>query len=318
MSVARNRRDWARAVGVAGAAGLLGAARPSPGPTMTDRAGPPFRYCLNTSTIRGQDLPVDRQARVAAEAGYRGIEPWIGDLDKFAAEGGSLADLGKQIADLGLTVESAIGFPAWIVDDDSARRAGLDEARRCMDVVRAIDGTRLAAPPAGATDAPSLDLDRAAERFARLVDLGRDAGVLPQLEVWGFSHNLQRLAQVAYVAVACGRPDALILADAYHLYKGGSPTAGLAMLNGSAMKVFHVNDYPDLDRSSIQDSDRVYPGDGVGQLPALLATLHAIGFRGALSLEVFNRDYWKQDPLEVARTGLARIKACVEAAGLPT
>ena len=30
-----------------------------------------------------------------------------------------------------------------------------------------------------------------------------------------------------------------------------------------------------------------------------------------LSLELFNRDYWKQDPLEVAKTGLAKVKAAV-------
>jgi hypothetical protein len=31
-------------------------------------------------------------------------------------------------------------------------------------------------------------------------------------------------------------------------------------------------------------------------------------------LELFNRDYWKQDALEVAKTGLSKMKACVAAA----
>jgi hypothetical protein len=30
-----------------------------------------------------------------------------------------------------------------------------------------------------------------------------------------------------------------------------------------------------------------------------------------LSLELFNRDYWKQDALEVARTGLQKMRAVV-------
>jgi 2-keto-myo-inositol isomerase len=33
-----------------------------------------------------------------------------------------------------------------------------------------------------------------------------------------------------------------------------------------------------------------------------------------LSLELFNREYWKQDPLEVAKTGLTKMKASVEKA----
>ena len=47
-------------------------------------------------------------------------------------------------------------------------------------------------------------------------------------------------------------------------------------------------------------------------------SLNAIGGQGrsvVLSLELFNRDYWKQDPLEVAKTGLAKMKSAVEKAG---
>jgi hypothetical protein len=34
--------------------------------------------------------------------------------------------------------------------------------------------------------------------------------------------------------------------------------------------------------------------------------------RGILSLEVFNKAYWKQDALVVAKTGLAKMKQVVE------
>ena len=55
-----------------------------------------------------------------------------------------------------------------------------------------------------------------------------------------------------------------------------------------------MNDYPaDPPRETITDGSRIYPGDGVA--PSALHDLHDIGFRGVLSLELFNRDYWKQD-----------------------
>jgi hypothetical protein len=38
-----------------------------------------------------------------------------------------------------------------------------------------------------------------------------------------------------------------------------------------------------------------------------------LGFSGYLSLEVFNREYWKQDALVVARTGLEKMRAAVRA-----
>ena len=55
-------------------------------------------------------------------------------------------------------------------------------------------------------------------------------------------------------------------------------------------------------------SHRVYTGDGVAPLAQIMNIFREIGFSGALSLELFNRDYWAKDPLEVARTGLEKMK----------
>src|SRR6266567_2987999 len=65
----------------------------------------PFRYCLNTATIRGQKLGIIKQVETAAQAGYDGIEPWVDSIQEYVKNGGALADLKKKIDDLGLTVE---------------------------------------------------------------------------------------------------------------------------------------------------------------------------------------------------------------------
>ncbi|MFN5950595.1 MAG: sugar phosphate isomerase/epimerase, partial [Pirellulaceae bacterium] len=64
-------------------------------------------------------------------------------------------------------------------------------------------------------------------------------------------------------------------------------------------------------RPQIQDADRVYPTDGVAPLKEILGTMRANGFRGALSLELFNRTYWAQDPRLVAKTGIEKMKQAV-------
>jgi sugar phosphate isomerase/epimerase len=270
----------------------------------------PFRYCLNTSTLDSQRLDIVAKVAIAAAAGYEGIEPWIRELDAYTQAGGDLSDLGKRIRDLGLTVESVIGFAEWIVDDDRRRRQGLEEAKRNMAMVRQIGGQRLAAPPAGAREQADLNLFRAAERYRTLLELGAEMEVVPQVEFWGSSQTLSRLGEAALVAVASDHPKACILADVYHLYKGGSGFGGLSVLNGAALQVLHFNDYPATPpRETITDADRVYPGDGVAPLTSIVRDLHSIGFRGALSLELFNRDYWAQDQERVARTGLEKMRA---------
>ena len=280
------------------------------GRSTADKA---FSYCLNTSTIMGQQLGLVRELEVAAEAGYDGIEIWINSLNRYVEEGGTLRDLKRRIADLGIRVENAIGFAQWIVDDNDTRSRALEQAKREMDLLAQIGCHRLAAPPAGATDVAGLDLMRAAERYRALLELGEAMEVMPQLEVWGFSQNLSRLGQVLFVAAEAGHPGARILPDTYHLFKGGSDFDGLKLLSGAAVEIFHMNDYPaEPPREAMQDKDRVYPGDGVAPVADILRDLHHPAHPTVLSLELFNRDYWQQDALEVAKTGLAKMKAAVE------
>ncbi|MBS0266542.1 MAG: TIM barrel protein, partial [Planctomycetes bacterium] len=137
------------ACGVAAASHLANAATEPP-----QSSNRPFRFSLNTSTIREQKVGIVREVEIAAQAGYDAIEPWMGTLDDYVKGGGSLKDLGKRIQDSGLTVESAIGFAQWIVNDDDARQKGLEQAKRDMDTLLQIGGKRIAAPPVGAHDKP--------------------------------------------------------------------------------------------------------------------------------------------------------------------
>jgi sugar phosphate isomerase/epimerase len=145
-----------------------------------------------------------------------------------------------------------------------------------------------------------------------LLELGDKMDVVPQVEVWGFSKVLSRLGEAVQVAMESGHPRACVLADVFHLYKGGSGFTGVGLLAGTAMRVLHMNDYPaDPPRATIRDADRVYPGDGVAPLKTLLRELRRIGYRGMLSLELFNPVYWSQDAVQVARTGLEKMRAVV-------
>jgi len=273
----------------------------------------PFKYCLNTSTLRGQKLPIMELVEVAAKAGFQALEPWIFELEmhKSAAP---LKDLGKKIADLGLTVESAIGFAPWIVDDETKRARGVEQMKREMDLVAQIGGKRIAAPPAG-NDNPALDLRKAAERYLVILKAGDEIGVVPEMEFWGPVKVINTLAEAAFIALSTGHPKACILPDVYHLYKGGSGHDSIRLLSGDAVHVVHTNDYPaEPAREAVNDGHRIYPGDGVAPLSKFFQNLKAIGFTGSLSVELFNKEYWKQEAAVVARTALEKTRAAVKKA----
>ena len=299
--------------GAIAAQSLAGKANASDSKSNTNTA--PFKFCLNTATLRGQKLGIAKEVELASQAGYDAIEPWVESIQDYVKNGGSLEALRKQIADSGLTVEGAIGFPEWIVDDDARRAKGMEQARREMDLVSRIGGKRFAAPPAGATDLPKLDPGKAAERYLELLQAGEQVGLVPELELWGFSKNLNHLGECVAVAMETGHPKACVLADIFHLYKGGSQIEGIRLLGPDAIQVLHMNDFPaDPPRDKINDSYRIFPGDGTAPITEVLRLLHQTGGQKVLSLELFNRKYWAEDPLTVAKTGLAKMKMAARTA----
>ena len=145
-----------------------------------------------------------------------------------------------------------------------------------------------------------------------LVDLGRLTGVMPQLEFWGSSSVLWHLGQVLLIAAAADDPDVKILPDVYHMFRGGSGFNALKMLDGNLIEIFHMNDYPSSkSREQQDDADRIFPGDGAAPMNQILTDLKNMGGEKILSLELFNRAYWEEDPLLVARNGLAKMKSLV-------
>lgn len=269
-----------------------------------------FIYSLNMSTLRGHNLGFRKELEIASKAGYQSVEIWINTLQDYLNSGNSLAETRRMIADLGLKVEGAIGFAPWIVNEKEQRTKAIEQLKGEMDQLAGIGCKRIAAPPMGATQGESLDLKHIAERYRKILELGSEKGVIPHLELWGFSKNLSRVGELLYVAAEADHPEARLLMDVYHLHKGGSGVESVKYVGKPLIEVFHMNDYPaQPGRETLADSDRVYAGDGVAPLKELLQVLKNPNQPVILSFEVFNKSYYAQDPLTVAKTGLAKMKA---------
>jgi sugar phosphate isomerase/epimerase len=265
---------------------------------------------LNTSTLG--TLGVEEKVRVAAEAGYDGIELWINELDDHAKSGKSLEDLGKRIEDAGLRVPNVIGLWNCMPAEDGQRQAALAEVRRKIEQAQKVQSEHIAA--ICTPDRPDIDVLWAADRYREIMAIGAEYGVIPAVEFVGFFRGIRTLGQAAAIAIHSNHPKACIVADTFHLHRGGSGFEGVRLLRGAAIAVCHFNDAPATPPQFEQrDSDRVYPGDGILPLVEFVRDLRDIGFAGWLSLELFNRDYYAKPPLDNARTGLAKMKQIVAA-----
>ncbi len=306
-----NRRTLIKSIGITGAASYM---VPGWAATKYDiSAAKPkkskFAYCFNTSTIRGQKLGIEKEIELVSKAGYDGIEVWIPVLNAYKESGKSIKDLSKRLKDAGLKVYDAIGFAQWIHEDDATRTKGLEQAKQEMDMLSMLDCHRIAAPPAGATDKELPSYDKVADRFRALVEIGVKQGVLPQLELWGFSKTLYKMSQLMYVAAQCAHPQTRLLTDVYHIYKGGSNADAMKMIAADAIEIFHMNDYlASSNPTTITDADRVYPGAGAAPIVQILKDLIKDRPQVILSLELFNTEYYKLDAETVLKTGLAKMK----------
>jgi 2-keto-myo-inositol isomerase len=264
----------------------------------------PFVPCLNTSTIRPAGL--SEKIRLAGAAGFKAIEPWNDDVDAYLQAGGTMEGLRAELQAAGLSVVSMIAVMGWIGCSDADRDAQRREAVRRMQQAAALGSPFIVASPPGGR----VDLERAGRDYRELMAIGRDVGVRPAMEFLGFVEHVKDIATAWEIVQRAGDEDGTIVLDFFHMVRGQSSTIDeLRRLPKEKIAIVHLDDVPYRKPfSEMTDGDRVYPGDGEIPLDEMLAALRDTGYQGPLSLELFNKEYWAQDPVHVVRTGWEKAR----------
>ena len=262
-----------------------------------------FQFCLNTSTIKPQ--PLLRKIELVAQAGFEGIELWINDIYDFIGRGGEVADIEKALADHGLFVPSVIAIRQWGDMDGWEYQLVLDEARR-----RFALGSRLGAKYIVAT--PPLEQegqDHLPGRYRDLLMIGREEGIKPTFEYISFFKSVYKLADAWRIVQEVDDPDATLILDAFHNWNSNSTFEELRQIPADRISHYHIDDaHPDKPPCTQKDPDRVMLGEGQIDLATEIAVLREIGYEGTVSLELFNEALWAQDPAEVLKIGIERMR----------
>ena len=162
---------------------------------------------------------------------------------------------------------------------------GEEEARRIV-----VDGLRAVAEEAG--------------RF------GLRVGLEPMSAAYRDDWTIiATLAEAAELRDEAGADNVGITFDTWHLWDTPDLLAEIERHAGRIVAV-HVNDWRGETRGWC---DRVLPGDGVADLPAIFAALHGAGWRRPYELEIFSDDgtfgspyadsHWREDPADLVRRG---------------
>jgi sugar phosphate isomerase/epimerase len=251
-----------------------------------------------------------QKIELAGKAGYSAIEPWNDEITAYLEQGGTMAELKRALQGAGLKVVSVIALHGWMTSQGSDYERALDECRRRMGQAADLGSPYIVASPPQEV----VDLNQAAERFAELLAIGTQMGVSPSMEFLGFVDGVKNVASAWAIASGAGHPSSTVVADVFHMVRGGGSVDDLLQIPGDRLACFHINDLPPVpDPLTQKDEDRVMVGEGIADLPRVIANLRTIGYHGPLSLELFNRQLWSKDPLAVVREGLDRIRTLVGA-----
>lgn len=273
----------------------------------------PWPICLDTATIRPATLR--DKVKIASKAGYDAIEPWDSELEKFELAGGNLKDLGKEIKDLGLFVPSVIGLWNALPPTKELFESSLKDTRNRMRMASDIGAEHIQTIPNTVGD--NYNQKWVADRYRDLIEIGlKEYKIHPAL-VFVKYQPVKTLGQAMGIVLDSNHPAAMIIPDTYHMYISEGGFEGLKLINGNSIAIFQFSDAPSAPAiSQLQDSHRVYPGDGILPLPQILRDLKASGFRKSISLEMYNPEYWKQDLQKVAETGLRKTLEVIKKAGV--
>ncbi|QDT44416.1 Inosose isomerase [Gimesia alba] len=266
-----------------------------------------FRYSLNASTIR--TTPLLDKIRIAAEAGYEGIELWFDEIEAFQAEGGTLEAVSTAIQKSGLAIPTMIMLRDWWSASPEVYPAVFNTCLERIKLAAQLGAEYVIACP----HREKPDYDLGAQRYRELLEAGIEAGAKPAVEFLGFVEAVTKIEDALQIVEKSGHPEATLVLDPFHVFRGGGTMETIAQLKPEQIAISHFNDAVDtIPREEQMDPDRVMPGDGHLDLTRYCQLLKQIGYQSWLSLELFSEDLWKQEPLDVAKQGLERMQTIAE------
>ena len=259
----------------------------------------PWPMCLDTTTL-AKELPLEKKIEFIAASSFDAMEPWDRELTAYEEAGGSLKDLGKSIRDKGLFVPSVIGLWGSLGNTKEDFESRLEEHHTRLRMIRDIGSEHVQIIP-DLQKRETFNKDIGAWCYRRISEIAlNEYGLKTGIIFLNAVPQLKTLSDAVDVGMMSGWPDAKVIPDTYHNYHGGTEPNALRMLNPNSIAIFQFADSPaGLERQDTWcDPQRVLPGDGILPLVEQLKILYEIGYKGCVSLELYNPMYRKREPQE--------------------
>jgi 4-hydroxyphenylpyruvate dioxygenase len=247
----------------------------------------------------------------AAKAGFRAVEIFENDLTFFA---GKPRDARAMAADLGLEIVALQPLRDFEAMPDPIRARNFERAARKLDLMHEL-GARLLCLCSNVSPEAIDDPERAAADLADLADLARQHGMRIGYEALAWGRWVKDWTAAWGIVRAADRDNLGIVLDSFHICARGNPIEPIADLPAEKIALVQVADAPaiTMDPLSLSRHYRCYPGQGDYPIVDYLDAVIRAGYRGPLSLEIFNDQFRGASAAAVAIDGMRSLRASGEA-----
>ena len=244
--------------------------------------------------------PLPELLRAFSDAGFRNVEFRMPQVKEWMQAGNSIGDVRALLA--ACKLRSIGGFEREVM-------AFADEEKRLANEKVHIENANIVSELGGGvlvvgTDTPPEKSIAALHVIGKTLAALADrfpANVSIALE-FNWSGIVKSIASASAVISAADHPRVGMLFDPAHYHCTPSKFEHLTPRVVEKILHVHVDDMADKpgDLSNC-NSDRLLPGEGILDLPAIIGRIEEYGYRGFFSIEMFNEQLWALPAAEGAR-----------------
>jgi 4-hydroxyphenylpyruvate dioxygenase len=241
---------------------------------------------------------LDEKLKTIAAAGFEAVEIFENDFTCFDS---SAKDVARMCDDLGLRICALQPFRDFEGLPEPQRAQAFRRADKKFDLMGEL-GTDLLLVCSNVSPAALGGIDRAADDLRELGERAAKRGLRVGFEALAWGRYVNDYRDAWEIVRRANHPAVGIILDSFHALAPGFPVSQIAAIPADKIFLVQLADAPQLDLDVLSWSRhfRCFPGQGNLPVSDFMRAVDATGYKGPLSLEIFNDQFRAQSTREVA------------------
>lgn len=266
------------------------------------------------STVCSLDASLETILEDYAAGHCEAIDLWLGHAEGFLAKHG-VAALKDRFARHGIAAVAASFQGGLLTSQGEARLEHWKHFEARLPVLGELGIPVLVVAGDAFGPLSAQDFGRLSMSLAEAAKRAADAGVRLALEFDAHASFPNNLQSAVAIVDEVGSPALGICLDWFHYTVGPSKPPDLGLLSRENLVHVQLSDIADVPREMASDADRILPGEGSSPPDDLVARLEAIGYAGAVAVELHNPALWRVPPRQFGEIAITALRKQLGVAG---